>query len=419
MTNGTMSSRQDESAAVTYDELIMAIEHRGLELYYQPVVDLRSERLQGFEALVRLSHPTLGVIPAADFVPLAENCGLIRALDHWVLSTACEQLAVWQAKELVGPDFDLAINVSGSEADGSTLGSRLQRASAATGANPAGLVVEITESQQGEPHASARSVAALHDLGVRVALDDFGMSFATFSRLRSLDFDIVKIDRRLTSVISTKLGQGFLRLVVDMCHEKGSTIVAEGIETGQQARLATELGCDLGQGYLWSHALPAPEAERLLVAGAPRRRTESSVVLEEPDDARRVLELEDVEVQVHTIDALVSKVTWSESTSATLRGTVTAGSGRPCPLRTPSRFERFKSEARHHASSSLGRSPRARASLTRRGRRRARPAAVEPVTHPERAQYLTPLRSLWGSVAGVLKISVPHADKTRTMMGES
>ena len=105
MTNGTMSSRQDESAAVTYDELIMAIEHRGLELYYQPVVDLRSERLQGFEALVRLSHPTLGVIPAADFVPLAENCGLIRALDDWVLLTSCEQLAVWQADKLVGLDL--------------------------------------------------------------------------------------------------------------------------------------------------------------------------------------------------------------------------------------------------------------------------------------------------------------------------
>ena len=267
MTNRTMSSLQDESIAVMRDELKMAIEHRGLELYYQPLVDLESERLRGFEALVRLSHPTLGVIPAADFVPLAEKYGLIRALDDWVLSTACEQLAVWQADELVGLDVDLAINISGSTANGSTLGSRLQRAIAATGANPAGLVVEITESQQGEPHASARSVAALHDLGVRVALDDFGMSFATFSRLRSLDFDIVKIDRSLTSVISTKLGQGFLRVVVDICHEKGSTIVAEGIETGHQARLATELGCDLGQGYLWSHALPAPEAERLLVAG--------------------------------------------------------------------------------------------------------------------------------------------------------
>src|SRR5665213_2021146 len=123
MANLTMSSLQDETAAVTYDELIVAIEHQGLQLHYQPIVDLRSKRLRGFEALVRLSHPTLGIIPAADFVPIAENWGLIRPLDDWVFMTSCEQLAVWQADELVGLDFDLTINVSGSEADGSTLSS--------------------------------------------------------------------------------------------------------------------------------------------------------------------------------------------------------------------------------------------------------------------------------------------------------
>ena len=93
MANLTMSSLQDETAAVTYDELIVAIEHHGLQLFYQPIVDLRSKRLRGFEALVRLSDPTLGIIPAADFVPLAENCGLIRPLDDWVFMTSCEQLA--------------------------------------------------------------------------------------------------------------------------------------------------------------------------------------------------------------------------------------------------------------------------------------------------------------------------------------
>jgi len=269
MANDTNVDASPEQSPVTHRQLLHAIDRHGLALHYQPLIDLGSGLIRGFEALVRLSHPDIGFIAAAEFIPLAEDVGLIRAIDDWVVLTACDQLAAWQRAGTVGDHFDLAVNVSGSELDDGTLGKRFERALAISGADPASLIVEITESQWCGQKASARSMAMLNDLGVRVALDDFGAGHATFSRLRSLNFDFLKIDQSITSLITHSVGQGFVRMVVEECNGHGVSVIAEGIETAEQASAAAKLNCQLGQGFFWSPALSSAEAQWLLLSTTP------------------------------------------------------------------------------------------------------------------------------------------------------
>jgi EAL domain-containing protein (putative c-di-GMP-specific phosphodiesterase class I) len=266
VTKATIAHEDMPGSSITEPQLVDAIKQRDLKLHFQPIMDLRTGKLRGLEALARVANPALGVIAAENFVPLAEKLGVISAIDDWVILEACEQLAAWQVTGLMPPGLDLAVNISGSEADGTTLGRRIENALSSSGADPVSLIVEITESEHSGQEASARSVQELHDLGVRVALDDFGIGHATFSRLRSLDFDVVKIDRLVISLITSNLAQGFVRIIVNKCRDDGAIIIAEGVETAEQANLATQLECDLAQGYFWSPAVTAPEAELLLAA---------------------------------------------------------------------------------------------------------------------------------------------------------
>jgi diguanylate cyclase len=267
-TTSTLSGSSRDTAESTVDELRRAIESEELILHYQPIVNLADGTLTGFEALVRWRHPRLGFLCAEAFVPLAEGCGLIRPLDEWVLRTASRQLAAWQEDVLVAPGFRMAVNVSAIEMDGDGLVARVRDAIEASGVDACGLVVEVTETSKIESVESAkRSADGLHGLGVELALDDFGSRYGTFSLLSSLPFDVLKIDREFVVETNSDHGQAIVSALIDLGDRLGARVIAEGIETAEQAAQLRALGSHEGQGFFWAPALSLEDAEAILTMG--------------------------------------------------------------------------------------------------------------------------------------------------------
>ncbi|AUC97266.1 MULTISPECIES: EAL domain-containing protein [Bradyrhizobium] len=249
----------------------------GLEVYYQPCVDLRSNEITGCEALVRWRHPLRGMISPAEFVPIAEETGLINQLGEWVLVTACKEAVNW-------PDhISLAVNVSPVQFRSGTLALKVIAALAASGLSAGRLELEITEAVLIRDDETA--LAALHQLraiGIRIALDDFGTGYSSLSYLKRFPFDKIKIDRCFVTDIADPQGSaGIVEAVVNIAAERSMTTTAEGVETAQQQQLLRELGCSEMQGYLFSPPKPAAQIRELLAghrrgpaagAGTTRRR---------------------------------------------------------------------------------------------------------------------------------------------------
>jgi EAL domain-containing protein (putative c-di-GMP-specific phosphodiesterase class I) len=239
-----------------------------LELYYQPIVDMSRELVVGLEALVRWRRPGIGVLPASAFIPNAEQCGLIARLDDWVIDGAARQIAEWQDDVLIAPGFRVAVNVSGRDFADASLPRKISTVLHQHGADPRCLTIELTESVDVTDLTNAHhTVRALQQLGVEVALDDFGAAYATFQRLRFLPFDELKLDREVMVGASTPVGTAFVRAMVELGQDLSMRVVAEGIETHDQARHARGLGCIHAQGYLWSAPLPAGDVTRRLQSG--------------------------------------------------------------------------------------------------------------------------------------------------------
>jgi diguanylate cyclase (GGDEF)-like protein/PAS domain S-box-containing protein len=234
----------------------------GLEVYYQPCVDLQDNRITGCEALVRWRHPARGMISPADFVPIAEDTGLINQLGEWVLTTACKEAATW-------PDpLRLAVNVSPVQFKSGTLALKVIAALAASRLPASRLELEITEAVLIRDDDAA--LAILHQLraiGVRIALDDFGTGYSSLSYLQRFPFDKIKIDRCFVTDIAEPAGSsGIVQAVVNIATERHMTTTAEGVETAQQQDLLRRLGCSEMQGYLFSAPKPATEIRPLLLA---------------------------------------------------------------------------------------------------------------------------------------------------------
>jgi diguanylate cyclase (GGDEF)-like protein len=233
----------------------------GLEVYYQPCLGLQSDGITGCEALVRWRHPERGMISPAEFIPIAEETGLINQLGEWVLSTACAEATTW-------PDpIRLAVNVSPVQFKSGTLALKVIAALAATGLAADRLELEITEAVLIRDDEAA--LAILHQLraiGVRIALDDFGTGYSSLSYLQRFPFDKIKIDRCFVTDIAEPGGSaGIVRAVVDIAAERHMTTTAEGVETAEQQRMLRELGCSEMQGYLFSPPKPAAEVRKLLL----------------------------------------------------------------------------------------------------------------------------------------------------------
>ncbi|UPJ99259.1 EAL domain-containing protein [Bradyrhizobium sp. 172] len=238
----------------------------GLEVYYQPCLSLKDDRITGCEALVRWRHPERGMVSPAEFIPIAEDTGLINEIGEWVLATACRDAANWP------DDIRLAVNVSPVQFKSGTLALKIMAALAASNLSASRLELEITEAVLIRDYDTA--LAILHQLraiGVRIALDDFGTGYSSLSYLHRFPFDKIKIDRCFVNDIAGPDGSAsIVQALVNLAAARRMTTTAEGVETEEQQRLLRALGCSEMQGYLFSAAKPADKVLELFAAHRSR-----------------------------------------------------------------------------------------------------------------------------------------------------
>ena len=243
-------------------ELRQAIMDGGFEVFYQPLLNLQDNKISGCEALLRWRHPKRGMISPSEFIPIAEETGLINALGDWVLSTACIEAASW-------PDhIRIAVNVSPIQFKSQTLALNVATALAVSGLSACRLELEITEAVLiRDDEAALALLHQLRELGVRIALDDFGTGYSSLSYLQRFPFDKIKIDRCFVKDIVGPAGSSsIVQAVVNIAAARNMTTTAEGVETERQMEWLRDLGCTEMQGFLFSPAISAAEIRRLLLS---------------------------------------------------------------------------------------------------------------------------------------------------------
>jgi diguanylate cyclase (GGDEF)-like protein/PAS domain S-box-containing protein len=244
-----------------------------LVLYYQPVVDLEHRRLYGAEALVRWRHPGRGLVPPIDFIPIAEETGLILPLGRWVLREACRQLRAWHDAHPDVPTV-VSVNLSARQLARPELVAEVADAVADAGAPAARLVLEMTEGMLiHDNRATLERLDALKSLGVRLAIDDFGTGYSSLSYLERFPVDVLKIDRSFVRGVGRNGHESPVTLaVISLARALGMVAIAEGVETERQLERLRELGCDRGQGYLFGRPEPAAAMTALLERHAEEQR---------------------------------------------------------------------------------------------------------------------------------------------------
>jgi diguanylate cyclase (GGDEF)-like protein/PAS domain S-box-containing protein len=242
----------------TESALRRALERGELRLHYQPAVELATGTITGYEALVRWEHPTRGLLSPSAFVPLAEETGLIVGIGEWVLREACTEAKRWSEP------LTLAVNLSARQLAQHDLVAMVRTAISETGTDPSRLCLEITESAVMESGAATTAqLRALKSLGVQLAIDDFGTGFSSLAHLRRFPVDVLKIDGTFVAGLGREPQDASIAAaVISLAHALGLTTVAEGVETDEQLAILKELGCNLGQGYLFARPLPPEEALR-------------------------------------------------------------------------------------------------------------------------------------------------------------
>ncbi len=262
-----------EQRARLVAELREALSRSEFELHYQPQVNVRHE-VTGLEALVRWRHPERGLVGPAEFVPQAEQAGLIHELGDWVLRAACTQLAHWMADPGLRPrlrGFNLAVNVSAPQLRTDDFVSRVRRVLRECGSEPGWIKLELTESLMVQDVEDAiAKMGALRELGVHFSLDDFGTGYSSLAYLKRLPLDQLKIDRSFVrDILDDSNDLSIARTIVALGNALGLEVIAEGVETEPQRALLDEIGCHHYQGYLFSRPLPAAEAQAYLRAHLP------------------------------------------------------------------------------------------------------------------------------------------------------
>jgi diguanylate cyclase (GGDEF)-like protein len=259
---------------VMEQDLRKALPAGEFELYYQPVVNLASNEISGFEALIRWNHPTNGMISPADFIPLAEEIGFIVPMGEWIIRQACTTAARW-------PDnLHVAVNISAIQFRSPGLMQVIVGALAASGLPSTRLEIEITESVL--LHNREATLAVLHQLralGIRIAMDDFGTGYSSLTYLQSFPFDKIKIDRSFVKDITENASSlNIVRAVAALANGMGMTATAEGVETAEQLDSIASEGCTEMQGFLFSRPLPAAEIERQFLLGRTSQKPPGRVV---------------------------------------------------------------------------------------------------------------------------------------------
>jgi diguanylate cyclase (GGDEF)-like protein len=248
-------------------DLHRAVERDELRLYWQPIVELETRNIVAAEALLRWQHPERGLVMPDEFIPAATEAGLIVPIGRWVVESACEQLKLWRQAGLTEPGFVGSVNASAREIEAGQLVESVRAALARCDLAASELCLEVTERDlMSETGAMLDVVNALHDLGGQLALDDFGTGHSSLLVLKRLPIQTVKVDRAFVQGLDDDDDQdaAIIEAVASLAHALGLSAVAEGIETETQRRKSQELGCDLGQGFLFARPQPATEMTALL-----------------------------------------------------------------------------------------------------------------------------------------------------------
>ena len=253
------------------NDLRRAIAREELVVYYQPIVSLETNELEGVEALVRWQHPEQGLILPADFIPMAEETGIIIALDQWLLKKACRQLRSWQQQFPASAHLTLSVNFSGNHFDQRDCLEQVDQILAATGILGKYLKLEITESVLlSNPDSTSELLKQLRERNIQVCLDDFGTGYSSLSYLHRFSLNILKIDRSFVNTLEAEESRmAIVRTIVTLGHELGIEVIAEGIETIQQLQFLQALGCHYGQGYYFSPPVDSKALTALLSASTP------------------------------------------------------------------------------------------------------------------------------------------------------
>ncbi len=249
-------------------DLHQALERNQLEVLYQPIVDLRTRCAVGFEALLRWRHPQYGLIQPLDFIPIAEDTGLIIPLGNWILRQAAMQLKTWQNKFPRAMPLSMNVNVSVKQLAGRQLPEAVESALAETGIAPETLKLEITESALIPQLDSVQKIlSGLRALRVGLKLDDFGTGYSSLSCLRTLRFDSLKIDRSFIQRLNVDPeSRAIVETILSLASSLHMTVVAEGVQDEEQLSTLLKLGCETGQGFLFSKPVAAAAAERVLAS---------------------------------------------------------------------------------------------------------------------------------------------------------
>ena len=244
-------------------DLHRAIQAQEFELYYQPKAETDSGEVYSAEALIRWRHPERGLIGPADFIPLAEECGLITEIGAWVLREACRQCAEWRRNGL--PTLRVAVNVAAAQFRRGDLLEIVGEALAQASLEPRFLEIELTESAvMTNPEDSAAILEKLSRMGVLVSVDDFGTGYSSINYLRRFPIDKLKIDQSFVKALDSEVDASIVRAIVSLAHSLRLKVVAEGVETAEQLKFLQSLGCDQYQGFLFSPPLPARQFADLL-----------------------------------------------------------------------------------------------------------------------------------------------------------
>ncbi|HEX7102203.1 MAG TPA: EAL domain-containing protein [Nitrolancea sp.] len=247
-------------------DLRQAIEHHAFRLHYQPKLDIATGEIAEMEALIRWQHPERGIILPGEFIPLAEETGLIVPIGQWVLQEACHQLRRWQIDYPERAPHMVSVNLSTIQLRAPTLIDDIAAVLHETGLDPSCLYLEITESAVMEnPELAMGTLSALKTLGVRLAIDDFGTGYSSLSYLKRFPVDLLKIDQTfIVELAGSEENSVIVGVTIRLAHALGMRVVAEGVEAPEQLNRLRELHCDLAQGYHISHPLPASAIEQLI-----------------------------------------------------------------------------------------------------------------------------------------------------------
>jgi EAL domain-containing protein (putative c-di-GMP-specific phosphodiesterase class I) len=245
-------------------DLRQALDNDQFELYYQPIFDGKEDKVVKAEALIRWNHPRDGLIYPNQFIPLAEDTGLIIPIGEWVFQTACKQLKIWQ--DMGAHDFQVSVNFSARQFQQSNLAASVARTLEQTHIDPASLIIEITESRNFTQLDRFESILwELKRLGIQISIDDFGTGYSSLTTIQRLPLDILKIGQNFVSNLGAQRENDLIIMsIIEMAHRLGLTVVAEGVETPQQLSFLRTHQCDMIQGFLYSKPIRTPALEEML-----------------------------------------------------------------------------------------------------------------------------------------------------------